>query len=145
MLLPLDLWHRVSLRTIVTLAMGAIYFLKKFYLKQVRKKAKNWPCTPAKIEHTRARTLDQDEGKGWVGELAYSYCVNGAYYAGFHHFPAKSEVDAERLIEGWKDRDVMVHYKANDPSISMLLIEEHKQHALMAMDVYPWFADSPLR
>jgi hypothetical protein len=120
--------------------MGGIYLLKKLYLRRVRKRAKDWPSVQAIIEHTRSRQLDNDEGKGWVGELAYSYSVNGEYYAGFHHFTARHEADAERSIEGWKDRRVMAHYKPNDPSVSVLLVEEQKPPAaeFLALDQRGW-------
>jgi hypothetical protein len=124
-----DLFHRVSLRTFVTFLMGGIYLLKKLYLRRIRKRAKDWPSIQAVVEHTRSRQLDNDEGKGWVGELAYSYSVNSEYYAGFHHFKARNEADAERLIQGWKDRRVAVHYDPSDPSLSVFLVDEQQQSA----------------
>ncbi|HEY1462976.1 MAG TPA: hypothetical protein VGF44_06130 [Terriglobales bacterium] len=122
--------------------MGTIYFLKKLYQKWVRRTAKTWPITQGSIEHVRARTLDKDEGRGWVGELAYSYIVNGQYFAGFHHFTAKSEEHADELIEGWKDRKVMIRYRMDKPEISALLLDEQEQLAFTQnQTTLPWIAN----
>ena len=40
----------------------------------------------------------------WVGDLTYSYVVNGEYYSGFHRIRARSERRAEEKIAGWKGR-----------------------------------------
>jgi hypothetical protein len=143
MLPPLHVvWHRISAREIVTFVMSAIYFLKKLYEKWVRRSAKTWPITQGWIEHVRTRTLDKDEGKGWVGELAYSYSVNGEYFAGFHHFTARSEEHACKLVEGWKDRNVMIRYRMDKPEISALLLDEQVQPAFAQnLKTLPWIAN----
>jgi hypothetical protein len=143
MLPPLHIiWHRISPREIVTFVMGTIYFLKKLYGKWVRRSAKSWPIAQGTIEHVRARTLDQDEGKGWVGELAYSYSVNGEYFAGFHHFTARNESHANELIEGWKDRKVMVRYRMDQPGMSALLLDEQQPAPFSQnLKTLPWIAN----
>lgn len=63
----------------------------------------------------------------WVGELSYSYSVDGDYYSGFYHLPASGEDQASRWVQGWKDRRVVVHYAPGNPSQSVLVIEEQNQ------------------
>jgi Protein of unknown function (DUF3592) len=121
-----EIWRHISYRGIVTVIMGAIYFLKKLYGKKLRKSARAWPCTQATIEYAAPRKLERDEGKGWVGELSYSYSIGGEYYSGFHHFPAKGKRQAECLVVGWKGRQVRIHYDPNDVCVSFLFVEEQE-------------------
>ena len=52
----------------------------------------------------------------WVGDLTYSYVVNGEYYSGFHRIRARSERRA-----GWKGRMVVVRYSPSKHDLSALL------------------------
>ena len=72
----------------------------------------------------KARTPNGDRSNRWVGELTYSYVVDGEYYSGFHHLNAFSERAAEELIEGWQGRSVMVRYSKRKPDISLLLKDD---------------------
>jgi hypothetical protein len=63
----------------------------------------------------------------WVGELSYSYSVDGNYFSGFYHSPASGEDRATRWVQGWKDRRVVVHYAPENPSQSVLIVEEQNQ------------------
>ena len=57
----------------------------------------------------------------WVGNLTYSYIVNGEYYSGYHRMRARNERRAEEKIAGWKDRMVVVRYSPDKPDLSVLL------------------------
>jgi hypothetical protein len=73
---------------------------------------------------TKARTPDGDRSNRWVGELTYSYIVEGEYYSGFHPLMARSERRAEELIEGWNGRSVVVRYSPRKHAISVLLKDD---------------------
>ena len=141
MLSPLQIiWHHISLREIVTLVMGTIYFLKKLYGKWVRRTAKSWPSAQGTVERARARILRRDEGRGWVCELTYSYVADSEYFSGIHHFTARSEDQADQLVAAWKGQKVMVRYRADKPEISALLLDEQPQ-ASFTQNPAPWIAN----
>lgn len=135
------IWHHDSM--ITAFVMSAISYFKKLHGKWIRRTAKDWPCVQATIEFARARKLGQeDDGAGWVGELAYSYSVNGEYFSGFYHFSAKNKKHANELVEGWKDRKIMVRYKLDQPEISVLHIDEQAQIAFAQnLKPAPWIAN----
>ena len=143
MLPPLHvIWHRISPREIVSFAMGTIYSLKKLYGKWARRTAKSWPIAMGTVEQTRARNLDRDEGRGWVGELAYSYTVTGEYFSGVHHFTARNEDQAYQLVAAWKGQKVMIRYRAEKPEISALLLDEQQQASFTQnLKSTPWITN----
>ena len=57
----------------------------------------------------------------WVGNLTYTYVVNGEYYSGFHRIYARSESRAEERVARWKDRMVVVRYSPDKNDVSVLL------------------------
>lgn len=91
--------------------------------------AKSWPQTSGRVEHTRATVVNNGNGDRLVGEVSYSYSANGDYYAGFLHFPARTEEQAERLAGAWKGLPLIVRYKANDPEVSHIIFDEQPPRA----------------
>lgn len=69
----------------------------------------------------QARASTDSYIQPWVGDLTYSYIVNGEYYSGFHRMRARSERRAEEKIAGWKGRMVVVRYCPDRPELSVLL------------------------
>ena len=94
-------------------------------------RAKDWPYTYGTVEHAEPKMVGEGRSGYWVGELAYSYSVDGEYYSGIFHLPASSEESAWDAVRGWKDRKVIVHYMRNAPSRSMLIMEEQSQPVLL--------------
>jgi hypothetical protein len=87
--------------------------------------AKAWPQTTGYAEHTRATTISVGgRDNQWVGEIAYSYRAEGEYYTGLLHFPATTEKQAERSIEGWKGLQLIVRYHPSRPSESHIILDE---------------------
>ncbi len=68
--------------------------------------------------------LDSDQNNRWVGELAYSYVVESEYYSGFHHLKARNERQAEKLVDGWKGRSIIVRYSGSKHATSVLLKDD---------------------
>ena len=93
---------------------------------------------PARLNKPTLRLLDREEGGGWVGELTYSYAVDGEYYSGFHHFWAASENDADSQVSGWKGQNVMIRYRPGNPSISKLRMEEQNKPLNLSFDTSWW-------
>ena len=79
-----------------------------------------WPITSGVVEWARPQTLRRGRDSYWVGEIAYSYSINGTYYAGFYHVAASGEAEAKAVIVGWKGRAITVRYSPQDPSVSVM-------------------------
>jgi hypothetical protein len=85
--------------------------------------AYSWPSAQGTIISAQAQ-----KSKGsyigtwvWVGNLTYTYIVNGEYYSGFHRIRAHTERGAEEKVAGWKGRMVVVRYSPDKPDLSVLL------------------------
>jgi len=101
-----------------------IRVLKSRADRKLQSVAKNWPYVYGTVEHAEAKVMGQGKTAYWVGEVAYSYAIDGDYYSGVHHFSAKNEDQAWGIVRGWKDRRVVVHYAPGRPSSSVLIMEE---------------------
>jgi len=83
--------------------------------------AYSWPSAQGTVMGVHVRSSTDSYIQPWVGDLSYSYIVNGEYYSGFHRIRAHSERRAEEKIAGWKGRMVVVRYSPNQPDLSKLL------------------------
>ena len=83
------------------LAVGwMIRVLKSRADRKLQSVAKNWPYVYGTVEHAEAKVMGQGKTAYWVGELAYSYAIDGDYYSGVHHFSAKNEDQAWGIVRG---------------------------------------------
>jgi len=85
------------------------------------RQAQSWPSAQGTISGAVARPAKDSRFKPWIGELAYSYVVNGEYYSGFHQVRARTERRAEELVSGWKGRMIIVRYSPAKHDLSVLL------------------------
>ncbi|HKI00326.1 MAG TPA: DUF3592 domain-containing protein [Candidatus Sulfotelmatobacter sp.] len=83
--------------------------------------AHSWPSTQGTIISAQAQVSKDSYIGRWVGNLTYTYVVNGEYYSGLHKVRARSERGAEKKIAGWKDRMVVVRYSPDKHDLSALL------------------------
>jgi hypothetical protein len=83
--------------------------------------AHSWPSAQGTIMSAQVRRSADSYIQPWVGDLIYSYVVNGEYYSGFHRIRARSERRAEEKIAGWKNRMVVVLYSPSKHDLSALL------------------------
>jgi len=83
--------------------------------------AHSWPSAQGTIISAQAQATTDSHFQRWVGNLTYTYVVNGEYYSGFHRIRARNERRAEEKIAGWKDRMVVVRYSPDKPDLSVLL------------------------
>jgi|SRR5215469_13847206 len=84
-----------------------------------------WPLIQGTI--SSARAVVQQEGipprQHWVAEFAYSYTVEGEYYAGYYlRSPYHDEDAAWRVAQGWDGQRVMVRYHPQRHETSRLLL-----------------------
>src|SRR6266496_4566712 len=97
--------------------------------KRLQREAINWPSTEATVEYAEPLIADVDDRAHWVGELHYSYSVDGCTYSGSHYFRAYDEDDAREQVEGWRGRKVIVHYFGGNPIRSVFIPPEPKEFA----------------
>jgi hypothetical protein len=101
--------------------------LRRQFNQRAPARAKTWPYVYGTIQYAQAATIGEGKNAYWIGELAYSYIVDGEYYSGFCQLPASNEDEAWNAVRGWKDRKVIVHYRPQYPSTSVLVVEEQDQ------------------
>lgn len=102
--------------------------------RRLQNSAKNWPYAHGTVEHAEPKMVGEGHSGYWVGELAYSYSVDGEYYSGVFQLPASSESTASDVVQGWKNRALVIHYSRADPSKSVLVLEEQNQPAKVGSD-----------
>jgi hypothetical protein len=100
--------------------------LKKWRRLNFERDALDWPQSVGKVISTIPKRSDGcgSAWKTWSVELTYSYVAGGEYYSGAHLLPPESEGEATELAERWKDRELVVRYLPDDPSKSIVLMED---------------------
>ena len=85
------------------------------------REAESWPTTMATIETKEVRRVQTGKSpQHFVAELAYSYSVEGEFYSGFYKKPFDSEIDAWEFADSLSGKSVPIHYKPDNPAISVL-------------------------
>jgi hypothetical protein len=83
--------------------------------------AEDWPSTTGIIEFGFPNTVNHGRHSHLVAELSYSYCVDGAYYAGVCSLAARTIQEAEAICAGWKGHKVTIRYSPENKNISVML------------------------
>lgn len=86
-----------------------------------RRHAQSWPSSQGTVMSVNARSSGNAYVNPWVGELIYTYVVNGEYYSGHYQIGARSQRRAEERMAGWKNRMVLVRYSPDQHDLSALL------------------------
>ncbi len=84
------------------------------------KGAGSWPLTKSVIEMVDVREVRRRKRRHYIGELAYSYSVQGEYYSGFCRCVFSSEKEARDFVETLRGEEIPVHYKPEAPEISLM-------------------------
>jgi hypothetical protein len=100
---------------------------------KVQEQARNWPPVYATVDYAEPRVMD-DEAH-WGGEPHYSYSVDGSSYSNSYYFRGYDEDGARELMEGWRDRRIVVHYFAGNPARSVFIPEEQDQSTKAASNL----------
>ena len=123
------------------LEFGAILFLAWILRKvgiwlnrRIQNRGRHWPYVYGTVEHEEPKMVGEGRTAHWVGELAYSYSVDGEYYSGFCYLPASGEDQALQSVQGWKNRRVIVHYGLTNPSHSAFVVDEQDQPSPPILD-----------
>src|SRR5205085_5307543 len=107
--IPFDVWERIPI--------------------WARRGKRNWPTAQAVVESVSRRRLDNDEIGEWANELVFSYSVKGTYYLGIFRYSLKDE----EMLEGWKGKSILIHYLPENPSKSVMFLDE--QHQMEGLQV----------
>jgi hypothetical protein len=108
-----------SLRNVRGWAEGRLY-----------KEARNWPSADAIVDYAEPKIAGDDENTHWVGDLHYSYSVNGNSYSASHYFRASGNDDAKDQVKEWRSRRIVVHYFPGNPSRSVFIAQEQNPFAV---------------
>ena len=92
--------------------------------RRLGKLAVSWPVVEGTIEHAGPKVMGEGHTAYWVGELSYSYSVDGEYYAGVAYLPASTEDVAYEATRKWRDRKVQIRVNPGKPEQSILELDE---------------------
>ena len=85
------------------------------------RRAQTWLIAQAHVESASVSQSKAGEyNSGYKGEIAYSYCVNGEYYSGFHAKSFDEEEEAWAFVEALKGKSVLVHYHPGNHQVAVL-------------------------
>lgn len=81
----------------------------------------DWPSTVGTVESISSDVAPGDRsGSIFVGEISYSYEVEGQYYAGFYQLAGSSEGEVEAMLKRWKGRKTTVRYSPKHNAVSIM-------------------------
>ncbi len=96
----------------------AIYALSAHFWKQRRLRiASDWPTAEGYVALVEER---RDDNGFLIVTLAYTYKVADERYDGRESFPFVRDEDAAKFEAGCRQRSVLVHYRPDKPSVSVL-------------------------
>ncbi len=107
-------------------ALGFLISLKQWpeWLRRIR--AAHWPTTRGTIESgsvstVRSRSHYFERGlESATASIAYSYCLDGNYYSGYHSKSFNDEQNAWSYVDGLRGTVVDVSYNPRKPETSVL-------------------------
>jgi hypothetical protein len=133
--IPMELFDSLWKLLLDFAVLAAIVWLtRRFAISASRRAqtlASNWPIAQGTVEHASPKMVGEGRAGYWVGELSYSYSVDGDYHAGVAQLPASSEDNAYEAVRGWKDRKVQIRYEPGKPTRSILVLEEQEVPTLV--------------
>ena len=81
-----------------------------------------WPIVKAKVEYATVRQGHSGNSRGGtfpMGELAYSYSVEGAFYSGFCRCRFTREKEVDCFVEEFRGASIPVRYNPAKPELSL--------------------------
>ncbi len=88
-----------------------------------RRAARAWPAAQGRVERAEWRQPNTGTNRYFIADLAYSYVVNGQFYAGYYRRSFSSAQAAAAFVAQMKSAPVAVRYKTGDCARSLLLEE----------------------
>lgn len=99
------------------IALIAAWFLTKRLPGWIRSlRARSWPVADGRIETVNVKEFGQQA----LGELGYSYLVNGDRYSGYFSWQFGDEQQAWDYVTPLQGRPVTVRYLRENPDVSAL-------------------------
>jgi hypothetical protein len=81
------------------------------------KGSESWPPAQSTVEFIGVRRAGRSY---YIGELAYSYSVQGEYYSGFCRCRFLSEKAAREFVETLRGKTITVQYNPEAPEVSVM-------------------------
>ena len=88
--------------------------------KRMFKGSESWPQSEATVEFVSVRRAGRRGSPRFIGELAYSYFVQGSYYSGFCRRQFPTEKVAQEFVETFRGKTLPVRYKPDAPETSVM-------------------------
>jgi hypothetical protein len=88
------------------------------------RQAQSWPTANGSVVSCDVKTYHGRFSDYAIGELGYSYEVNGEYYSGYFKPQYNDEQAAWTFVDSRKNIPVGVRYKQGDPQTSVLRDED---------------------
>jgi len=98
------LWRYILEFGAVLAVAGILRMVGTWISRRAQNRARNWPYVYGTVEHAEPKMIGDGRTAHWIGELAFSYSVDGAYYSGFCHLPASGEDQAWNSVRGWRSQ-----------------------------------------
>ena len=89
-----------------------------------RRTARAWPRAQARVHQAEWRQPRTGTNRYFLADLAYSYVVDGHFYAGYHRRSFTTADAAAQWVEQMRNANVQIRRHAADPTRSMLLEED---------------------
>jgi hypothetical protein len=118
-----ELLRQVLVAASFMLLVALYFFLKTFpgWLRSFR--SADWPTAEGKVENVTVSTFSDQS----LGEVAYSYVVEGERFSGYFSQQFADEQDAWNCVGPLKGKNVFLRYKPGNPKASAVRITEQSQ------------------
>jgi hypothetical protein len=102
-----------------------------------RRAARAWPLAQGRVERADWRQPSAYTNRYFVAELAYSYIINGQFYAGHYRRAFSNAEEAAEFVARLRGASIQARYKAGAPATSLLREEDIRELAAPAVEQVP--------
>lgn len=102
-----------------------------------RRAARHWPVAEGRVHKAEWRQPRTGTNRYFVAELAYSYVVNGQFFAGYYRRSFSDLKTAAAWTDSMRERAFRVRYKATDPSRSIFREQDLCEAQVPAAELVP--------
>jgi Protein of unknown function (DUF3592) len=122
---------------VFVLAVFLVILAERLWQWLHRRAAGKWPLAEGRVEKATWCQPSSYTNRYFVAELAYSYIINGQFYAG-HYRRAFSDAEAAAaFVERLTGASIQVRYKDGAPATSLLREEDIRELAAPAVEEVP--------
>lgn len=119
---------------VIVLAVFLAILAERLWQWLRRRAARQWPLAQGRVEQADWRQPSTYTNRYFVAELAYSYVINGQFYAG-HYRRSFSDPDAAAaFVERLSGASIQVRYKIAAPATSLLREEDIRELVMPAAE-----------